>query len=91
MQAQCFRLRDIGIISESYLRRLLLFFKKQGWTQREPGNPYPSEQVHVFERLVLHGFGEGLIGEAKAAELLAMSGEEFRDYRDLRHENSTRK
>lgn len=88
MCAQCYRLKDLGIISESYFKQLMKRFNKRGWKKQEPGKPYPSERVHVFEHLVLYAFSEDVIGESKAAELLNMTIEEFRNYRMINCEKS---
>lgn len=86
MNALCYRLRDLLIISEPYFNQLKTLFKKNKWHIQEPGAPYPSEKVHVFKHRVLHALSEDIIGESKAAELLNMTIKEFRDYRTAAHE-----
>src|SRR4029077_6028 len=80
MNSQCYRLLYLGVISTNYFNELKTIFKKKGWDKNEPGNPYPSERIHIFEHLVLHAFSEGVIGLSKAAELLNMTVERFNDY-----------
>jgi Zn-dependent peptidase ImmA (M78 family)/transcriptional regulator with XRE-family HTH domain len=88
MLAICFRLHDLQVISESYLLRLIKLFNFKGWNKKEPGKSCPSEKVHVFYLLILHALSEGVIGESKSAELLNMSIDQFRKYRNLCYEQA---
>ncbi len=81
MQGAFIRANQTKIISYEYSSSLWKFFKKQGWDKNEPGKPYPSENIHVFKRLILKALALEYIGESKAAELLGMSVKKFHKFR----------
>ncbi|MBP7074234.1 MAG: ImmA/IrrE family metallo-endopeptidase [Rhabdochlamydiaceae bacterium] len=81
MYSICYRLKDVGIIKESYFKSLVFFFNQKGWNKQEPGSKIPSEKTHIFKQMVFHALGEEYIGESKAAELLDYSIEAFRNFR----------
>jgi len=83
MQACLYRAADLGIISDTLRQRLFMLFSKNGWRKREPGNAYPNETTQLFEQLVYRSLGEGIIGESKAAELMAMPLMHFHRARKL--------
>jgi Zn-dependent peptidase ImmA (M78 family)/DNA-binding XRE family transcriptional regulator len=88
MYSICYRLKDVGIIKDSYFERLVFHFNQKGWNKQEPGNKTPSEKTHIFKQMVFHALGEEYIGESKAAELLDYSIDAFRNFRlmdDTRH------
>jgi Zn-dependent peptidase ImmA (M78 family)/DNA-binding XRE family transcriptional regulator len=70
MQAWIYRAKDLGILSETATTQMFKRFRQQGWYREEPGNPLPSEKPQRFERLIMHALCEGLISQARAAELL---------------------
>jgi Zn-dependent peptidase ImmA (M78 family)/DNA-binding XRE family transcriptional regulator len=72
------RAEDTGIISNSLSRKLRLEFNHLGWEKLEPGEQYPQEKTHIFEKMIFHALAEDYIGESKAAELMNMSIESFR-------------
>lgn len=81
MYSICYRLKDVGIVKESYFNSLVFIFNQKGWNKQEPGNKTPSEKTHIFKQMVFHALGEEYIGESKAAELLDYSIEAFRNFR----------
>jgi len=81
MQGAFIRANQAKIISYEYSSSLWKLFKKEGWDKKEPSEPYPSEDIHVFKRLVLKALALEYIGESKAAELLGMSVKKFHTYR----------
>lgn len=88
MRSICYRLKDAGIIKESYFKSLIYIFNQKGWNKQEPGNNIPSEKTHIFKQMIFHALGEEYIGESRAAELLDYSLETFRDFRlmeEIRH------
>ena len=88
MYSICYRLKETGIIKESYFKSLIYVFNQKGWNKKEPGNKIPSEKTHIFKQMVFHALGEDYIGESRAAELLDYSLETFRDFRlmeEIRH------
>ena len=85
MQAWIFRARDLGILSEKAARRLFQTFRQNGWHRQEPGDPYPFEEPQRMKRLVLRALAEGLVSEARAAELLGEPLSEFWQREEERH------
>lgn len=81
MQGAFIRANQTKIISYEYSSSLWKLFKKEGWDKNEPSQPYPSEKIHMFKRLVLKALALEYIGESKAAELLGMSVKKFHNYR----------
>lgn len=75
MQAITYRLKDLQIISEPAFKRLFDEFVRRGWRQPpydEPG-AIPKEKPERFRRLCFRAVSEGVVSEAKAAELLGVS------------------
>lgn len=71
MSAWVFRAKDLGIISDSAARSLFYVLKKYG--KQEPWTQCPKEaEPSRMEQMVFHALSEGMISEAKAAELLAI-------------------
>jgi len=63
------RAKDLGIISNSRYKQLMIFFRKNGWHKREPDPQVTAEKPRRFERLIYKSLVEGVISESKAAEL----------------------
>lgn len=70
MRAWIYRASDLGILNKSASRKMWDYFRKRNWIKNEPGNQYEPEVPKLFKQLVFHAFGEQLISESKAAELL---------------------
>lgn len=83
MQGCLYRAADLGIISDKVRQRLFVLFSKNGWRKQEPGDAYPKEATQLFEQMVFRSLGEGIIGESKAAELLAIPLMQFHQARKL--------
>ena len=74
VQAITYRCKDLGIFGERLFRRLFDAFTRVGW--RTP----PYQELHArngekpkrFERLTFRALAEGIVSEAKAAELLGI-------------------
>ncbi|MCK5689651.1 helix-turn-helix domain-containing protein [Myxococcota bacterium] len=79
MLAWVFRARDVGIITPVTFDILMRMFSSRGWRKKEPRDPYPSENAHLFEQLVVRALAEEMISMSKAAELMSMSASEFRE------------
>ena len=75
VQAVTYRCKDLGIFSESLFRRLFTDFNRRGWRSPPYKEPHamPGEAPQRFERLTLRALAEGVVAEAKAAELLGLS------------------
>lgn len=83
MQSCLYRAADLGIISDKVRQRMFMLFSKKGWRTQEPGDAYPNEVTQLFEQLVFRSLGEGIVGESKAAELMAMPLMHFHQARKL--------
>lgn len=83
MMGILYRTLDLGLVSKSYWESLSWLFRKNGWSRKEPGAPYPSEKAHIFEQLVFHALAEDYIGESKAAELMNIPLTNFRSIRTM--------
>lgn len=81
MNAWVHRAADLGIIDSSAAIGLYKQFSKLGWRTQEPGAPVPFEVPSRLELLVLRATSEGVIGDARAAELLGKTLREFRHWR----------
>jgi Zn-dependent peptidase ImmA (M78 family)/DNA-binding XRE family transcriptional regulator len=71
------RARDLGITNRNRAAKLWRHFVENGWDKREPDPQYEREEPRGFEQLVYRALAEDLIGEPKAAELLALPLAEF--------------
>lgn len=83
MAACLYRAKQLNIISEEGYTRIMQVFSQNGWRTQEPGAPYKNEQTTLFQQLVYRALGEGIIGDAKAAELLKMTAYEFHQDRKM--------
>lgn len=73
MQATMYRLRDLGIISNSYFQTLYSQFKDNGWFTNEPYKLQSgTEKLFRMKRLLIRALQEDIISESKASELLSV-------------------
>lgn len=87
MSAWAYRAKDLGIFSPALTQRFYMIFRREGWSAKEPGNPYPPEPSPTrLKQLVYRAFGEEIISETKAAELLGQSLANFRQ--ELMNQNA---
>ena len=72
MQAIVFRLRDLGVISESHYILLFRYFSSMGFRVEEPGSSELKfeESPMVFKRKVHRALSEGLISASDAERFL---------------------
>lgn len=81
IQALTYRCKDLSIINQAAFRRLFKIFADRGWRTapyEEPESMLPEvEEPKRFERLCYRALAEGVIGEARAAELLNISVREL--------------
>ena len=70
MSAWLHRAADLGIIPEGTSERLWTLFNKNGWRQKEPGDPLPPEHPTHMKLLVLRALSEKKISQSRAQELL---------------------
>ena len=79
VQALTYRCKDLGIFGAPLVRLLFDEFTRRGWRSppyKEP-DAMPGERPMRFERLSFRALAEGVISEAKAAELLGYSVREL--------------
>ncbi len=88
MGAICHRLKDLGVIQESYYQSLMIRFRQKGWHRKEPGLEIPPEKAHTFTQMLFHALGEEYIGESKAAELLSCSITQLKALRQVQNSNA---
>ncbi len=69
IQSLLFRLKDLDIISSSFLSMWFRIINKNNWKKNEPMS-MKEEKSQWFERNVLHAFSEGLISSDEAARLI---------------------
>ena len=81
LQAITYRCKDLGILSDAGFRQLFGLFTQQGWRKEpyeEPGAIPPARELpRRMERLCFRALAEGLISEAKGAEILGISVREL--------------
>lgn len=81
LQAIAFRCRDLGIIDAKMFSALYRTFTQRGWRSppyEEPASIDPAyEEPKRFERLCFRALAEGVIGEARAAEMLGITVREL--------------
>jgi Zn-dependent peptidase ImmA (M78 family) len=77
MQSLVYRMKDLGIITQSHYRRIFQWFNNAGHREEEPGEPVSWEQPRRFERMVQHALAEELITDRRAAELLDRDAEDL--------------
>lgn len=70
MMAILYRMRDVGIISDTVLKRYQILFSKNKWRKVEPGTPYPDERPMKMRQWVNRAYGEGMISLSRRRELL---------------------
>ena len=75
VQALTYRCKDLGIFSNMLFRQLFDEFSRRGWRSPPYEEPHAmkGEKPKRFERLCFRALAEGVISEAKAAELLGHS------------------
>ena len=81
IQALAYRCKDLGILNQAAVGKLFRVFADRGWRSppyAEPALMEPEvEEPRRFERLCYRALAEGVIGEARAAELLGISVREL--------------
>lgn len=68
-QALLYRMRDLGIITESYYRRWCIDINRLGWRKQEP-DAAPAERPQWLRKAVLRTLAEGLTTPEEAESLL---------------------
>ena len=72
LQALLRRMRDLGIISDSYYRRWCVYISKQGWKKQEP-DELERETPQWLKRNLSRLVGEGAITQEEAERMLGAS------------------
>jgi len=74
IQAILYRLRDLGIIAETYYKQWCIHISQLGWRKQEPF-PFPAEQPTWLYQNVLRALSEGVLSKEEAEEMV---GEEIK-------------
>ncbi len=69
MQALLYRLRNLGIITESYYKQWCMDINRLGWRREEPGS-LPREEPAWLRQHVLRGLAEELLSDSEARQFL---------------------
>lgn len=69
LQALLYRLRDLGIITESYYKKWCVDINRLGWRKQEPGE-MPPEQPQWLRQHVLRALAEGMMTKEEAERKL---------------------
>lgn len=72
------RLMELGVITQTYYRRWMIYMNNTYGSRGEPGRYIGEEGIKVFERLINRALSEGLISFSKAAVLSNSSISEIR-------------
>lgn len=73
IRAIVYRLQQIGIITEDYRTRWVVYLSKTFGNKEEPGEFKSREMIRYFHHLVNRALSEGFISIGKAAELWGVS------------------
>lgn len=74
VQAILYRLRDLGIIAETYYKQWCIHISQLGWRKQEPF-PFPAEQPTWLYQNALRALSEGVLSKEEAEEMV---GEEIK-------------
>ena len=69
MQALLYRMRDLGIITESHYKEWAVEISRRGWRRQEPGAMTP-ERPQWLRRNVLRALSEGVLAHEDAERML---------------------
>ncbi len=69
IQSLLYRLKDLGIISQSYYTQWCKYINMHGWKRHEP-NELPAEESHWVKQQALRAISEGLLTVAEAESLV---------------------
>jgi Zn-dependent peptidase ImmA (M78 family)/DNA-binding XRE family transcriptional regulator len=72
------RLEGLGVISQSYYQRWMIFMSKTYGQREEPGKYIGEENLRQFERFINRAIAEELISLSKAASLMNCSINDIR-------------
>jgi Zn-dependent peptidase ImmA (M78 family)/transcriptional regulator with XRE-family HTH domain len=78
IQALAYRARDLGIITNSYLKQFMVLMGMNQWKVTEPVAYSGSEKSGRFRQLIYRALAEELISISKAAALTNQSLNDFR-------------
>ncbi|WP_245189514.1 ImmA/IrrE family metallo-endopeptidase [Lunatimonas salinarum] len=78
MQALVYRAKDLGLISENYLKQFYIVFTQLGYRSSEPVAYEGVEHSNRFSQLLFRALAEEFISISKAAALKNQKLAEFR-------------
>jgi transcriptional regulator with XRE-family HTH domain len=77
IQAWIERAEELKILTDKDAAQLLSLSRQRNWDREEPGNALPPEIPQRFKQLVVRALCEGIISQARAAELLGIQPSDF--------------
>lgn len=78
MQALVYRAKNLGLISENYLKQFYMVFNQLGFRVTEPVDYEGMEHSNRFSQLLFRALAEEFISISKAAALKNQKLAEFR-------------
>jgi Zn-dependent peptidase ImmA (M78 family) len=78
MQALVYRAKDLGIVSENYLKQFFFMFTQMGYRNEEPVAYEGYEHSNRFSQLLFRALAEEFISMSKAASLSNQKLAQFR-------------
>ena len=78
MQALVYRAKDLGLISQNYLKQFFFMFSQMGYRVQEPVSYKGYERSNRFSQLLFRALAEEFISMSKAASLNNQRLAEFR-------------
>lgn len=79
IQALVIRIKDIGIITDHYLRYYFQYIIRMGWKKEEPFEYVGKEKSNRFDQLIFRALSEEIISINKASSLKNMKLAEFKN------------
>lgn len=78
IQAIVYRLKDLGIISEHYMRYYFKYINEMGWKKSEPFTYNGKEKSDRFNQLIYRALFEDIISMSKAASFANLKMADFK-------------
>ncbi len=78
LRALIHRLKELGVITQNYYQRWIIYLSKTYGSFNEPGGYKGEENLKVFEQLINRALSEGIISMSKAASLCDLNVNDLR-------------
>jgi hypothetical protein len=79
MQALVYRAKDLGFVSENYIRQFMFHMTQMGYRIEEPFEYKGYEESNRFMQLIYRSIAEGIISIEKAAQLSNLTTAKLRN------------